>query len=244
MPSLPPNEKTSEWLTIRIHKNPKDSNYQTFCERQFDSFISCYETHSNRPHVHMLVKKKVTRSKQIADLMKKMFHFNGNTDFSVKNVNPTPEDLLEVSKYHCKGDSKTTQPCVVFRSHDWTDAKIKDLHEQYYQNGHIDQYVDNTTEHVQIDLNTVEVEKKKIKRKTWTEKIIDELISDYEDTPWDWNNVKHKQFMLQYVLKKLGDTRKIFNEHKIKEFVYACFNSLDAKNFRSDIELKVMPLLK
>jgi len=245
MPTLPPHEKTADWMTIRIHKNPKDEEYQTFCERQFDSFISCYETHSNRPHVHILVKIKVSRSVQISKLMKKMFKFMGNTDFSIKNVNPTQADLHEISKYVCKGDSKKTLPVVVFKSPCWTDTKIKELHEEYWKVQRIDTYIEPENNSIRIDLNQIEIEpKKKIPRKTWTEKIIEELETDYEETDWDWHNEKHKQFMLQYVLRKLGDTKKLFNEYKIKEFVFACFNSLDAKNFRSDIELKVMPLLR
>jgi len=240
MPSLPPNEKTAEWLTIRVHKNPKDNEYQTFCERQFDSYISCYETHSNRPHVHILVKIKVSRSVQISKLMKKMFNFQGNTDFSIKNVNPTINDLHEVSKYVCKGDNKKTLPVVVFKSLDWDENKISKLHEEYWKVQHVEEF---TNEKVIIDLNQIEIPKVKIQRKTWTQKIIEELETDYEETDWDWRNEKHKQFMLEYVLRKLGDTKKIFDEYQIKKFVYACFNSLDAKNFRTDISAKVMGLL-
>ena len=243
MPSLPPHEKTAEWMTIRIHNNPKNPEWHTMCERQFDSYISCYETHSNRPHVHILVKIKVSRSVQIKKLLTSpLYKLKGNTDFSVSNVFPTKEDLHEVSKYTCKGDNKKTLPCVVFKSPDWTDAKIKELHEEYHKNHHIDEVliIDNNY----LENNQIEIEpKKKIPRKTWTEKIIEELELDYPDEEWDWYNTKHKQFMLEYVLRKLGDTKKIFDEYQIKKFVFACFNSLDAKNFRTDISAKVMVLL-
>lgn len=241
MGKLRPFEKTAEWLTMRIHLNPKNPEYKTFCERQFDSFISCYETHSNRPHVHILCKIKVSRSKQIENLIKKMFNIFGNTDFSIKNVNPeTQKDLHEVSKYTCKGDDRKTLPCVMFKSLDWTDEKIKELHAEYHEQSHIE----DTAEVIRVDLNQIEIEpKKKIIRKTWTQKIIEELETEYEDLEWDWRDKKHKQFMLDYVLRKLGETRKIFNEYDLKKFVYACFNSLDAKNFRTDVSAKAMILL-
>jgi len=244
MPSLPPFEKSADWMMFRIHKNPKDKEYQTFCERQFDSFISCYETHSNRPHVHILVKIKVSRSVQISKLMKKMFGFQGNTDFSVKNVNPEGDNLQEVCKYVCKGDAKNTLPCVVFKSLDWDEKKIKELHEEYWKVQRIETFIEPQNNVIKVDLNQIEIEpKKKIKRKNWTEKIIEELISDYVETDWDWHNEKHKDFMIEYVLRKLGDTKKIFDEYQVKKFVYACFNSLDAKNFRSNMTAKVKGIL-
>jgi len=176
--------------------------------------------------------------------MKKMFEFKGNTDFSIKNVIPTENDLTEVCKYICKGESKISAPCVVFKSGDWTDTKIKELHEEYWKVQRIETYMEPKQESIIVDLNQIEIEpKKKIARKTWTEKIIAELESDYEETEWDWNNQQHKDFMIEYVLRKLGDTRKIFDEYQIKKFVFACFNSLDAKNFRTDITAKVNRLL-
>lgn len=241
MPTLPPHEKTAEWIHLRIHSNPKNPDYQTFFERQFDSFISCYETHSNRPHVHVLCKIKVTRSVQLRKLMKKMFNFNGNTDFSVTNVVPTTEDLRNISQYVCKGNDKNTLPEVVCKSTDWSSEFIKTNHTEYWKVSRIDQHV---TEHVRVDLNQFVAEPKvKIPRKTWIEKIIEELESEYEETEWDWHNQKHREFMTEYVLRKLGEKKKIFNEYKLKEFIYACFNSLDAKHFRSDISTKVLGIL-
>lgn len=242
MPSLPPNEKTAEWIHIRIHKDPKNTDYYSFCERQFDSYISCYETHSNRPHVHILVKIKVTRSVQISKLLKKQFDFNGNADFSVKNVNPTEKDFIAISQYVCKGDDHKTLPVVIFRSPDWTDELVKQRHDEYWCN----EPNETQENHIKVDLNQLDTEpvvRQKIPRKTWTEKIIDELQDEYEEVEWDWHEPKHRQWMIDYVLKKLGDKKKIFNEYKIKEFVYACFNSLDAKNFRDDMSNKVYGLL-
>jgi len=241
MPTLPPHEKTAEWIHIRIHKNPKNPEYNTFFERQFDSVISCYETHSNRPHVHVLCKIKVTRSVQIRKLLKKMFNFDGNTDFSVTNVAPTPNDIKEMSQYVCKGNDKKTLPEVVFKTVDWTKEFIEQKHTDYWAVSRIDKHVEEQ-QHVTVNLNDFPI-KEKVVRRTWTEKIVDELISEYEDTAWDWHNKKHKEFMLEYVLRKLGEKRKIFNEYKIKEFVYACFNALDAKHFRDDITEKVMGML-
>jgi len=241
MPSLPPNEKTAEWIHIRIHKEPKNPEYQTFFERQFDSFISCYETHSNRPHVHVLVKIKVTRSVQLRSLMKKMFKFHGNADFGVDNVAPTPHDFQAISQYICKGDNEKTLPVVVCKSLDWTEDKIKHNHTEYWAVNRMDKYVEPTV--INVDLSQLPLPKEKIVRKTWTEKIIEELDKEYPDEEWDWFNEVHKEFMIEYVLRKLGDKKKIFNEYKLKEFVYACFNSLDAKNFRTDITAKVRGIL-
>jgi len=243
MPTLPAHEKTAEWMHIRIHKNPKNPEHKTFFERQFDSFISCYETHSNRPHVHILCKIKVTRSVKMKALLKKTFDFCGNTDFSVTNVAPTSEDIQEVSKYVCKGIDKKTPPVVVFRSADWSDALISQKHADYWAVQRIQREEDKEQPaSISINLNDFPV-KEKIVRRTWTEKIVQELLDDYEHTDWDWHNQKQREFMVNFVLEKLGEKRKIFNEYKIKEFVFACFNALDAKNFRDDITAKVMGML-
>lgn len=234
MPSLPSHEKTSTHLHIRIHKNPKDPEYQTFCERQFESYISCYETHSNRPHVHILVKKKITRSLQIADLLKKMFNFFGNTDFSVKNVTPDADDLKNISNYVCKGDNKKTLPCVVFSSLDWDEEKIKYHHTEYHKNTH----VEDTMEPIIVDLNQIEIQPKKIPRKTWYEKTLEELETDY-DEDWDYNNEKHIKFMVQYMCRKLGDAKRKLNKRIVNDLVQGAFNFLDAKNYRSDMEQQV-----
>lgn len=241
MPTLPPNEKTAEWIHIRIHKEPKNLEYKTFFERQFDSFIAAYETHSNRPHIHVLVRIKVTRSVQLRNLMKKMFKFNGNTDFQVKNVVPTAHDFQAISQYICKGDNAKTLPAILYNSLDWTEEKIKENHKLYWEVNHIDQEPEQKVIHV--DLSQVPLPKEKIVRKTWTEKIIEELDTEYPDQEWDWFDERHKEFMIEYVLRKLGEKKKIFNEYKLKEFVYACFNSLDAKNFRTDITAKVRGIL-
>lgn len=237
MPSPPPHEKTSEWIHIRLHKNPKNPEYETFCQWHFESYISCHETHSNRPHVHILVKKKSANSLEILDLLKKSFGIRGNTDYSIKNVAPTQEDLHEISKYVCKGSDIKTLPDVVFRSAQWTPEIIKKLHAEYWAPP------EPEVQHVSIDLNQFQPPPKKIARKTWTEKIIEELDIECPDKEWDWHNLAHREWMTVYVLKKLGDKKKIFNEYKLKEFVYACFNSLDAKNFRYEITQKVMGIL-
>ena len=235
MPSLPPHEKTSEWLHIRIHKNPKEKDYQTFCERQFDSYISCYETHSNRPHVHILVKKKISRSLQIADMLKKLFNFFGNTDFSVGNVAPTADDLQNISNYVCKGDNKKTLPCVVFCSLDWTEEKIKYHHTDYHKQNHLPE-----PENKAVNIDHIDMEKLvKIPRKTWYEKVLEQLESDHSEIEWDYFNEKHVKWMVNHICEKLGNAKKKLNKRIVNDLVQGAFNYLDAKNYRTDMEQQV-----
>lgn len=244
MPSLPKNEKTAEWIHVRLHKNPTDTQYEDFFKRNFDSSISCYETHSNRPHVHILVKIRTMRSVQLTDTLKAMFGVRGNTDFSVGNVEPTEKDLKNISQYVCKGEDSKTLPVVVFKTDDWTDEIVKMHHDNYYL--YESEEVLETEQQqivVKVDLNQLELPKKRIRQPTFTEKIIDQLQDEYEDVDWDWHEPKHRQWMIQYVLKKLGEKKKIFNEYKVKEFVYGCFNHLDAKNYRTDMGDKVYQIL-
>jgi len=233
MPRLPSNEKDAFHIHIRIHKNPKDPAYEEFFKRHFRSVVSCYETHSNRPHIHILAEISGVRSAPLREMLVKLFKFNGNTDFSVKNVFPDVKDFREISKYVCKGDSAKCDPCVTFRTEDWSDERIKTLQNEYWLVPKVtfEENVTPSTENLVLD----EPQPRKPRTKTWTEKWIEKLEEDYPLTDWDWNDIDHKLIVQKHLLKNLGEAKKMFNEYKLKEWVYCAFNTLNAANFENYI---------
>lgn len=242
-----PHEKEAIWLECRLHLNPQNPEYKDFFERNFDSSISAYETHSNRPHVHILGKIRKMRAKQLHESLIKMFKVDGNADFSITNLKPTEEDHKRMFQYVCKGENSYTMPVIMFNTPDWTEEIIKQHHDNYYAIQNIDTDFSPNSESVKVDLNKLvpeqELPKKRVARKTFTQKLVDELEVEYPKKKFLWTEPEHRSIIINYVLKKLGDTRKIFNEFKIREYVYACFNTADELDFRHYMSCKVYSIL-
>lgn len=270
MPSLPKYEKEAQWLMIRISKDPKNPKIEEFCKFHFKTVISCYETDANRPHVHILCEIQYIRSVKTRSLLKDQFAYKGNTDFSVDNVAPTEEDFVRVSRYVCKGDGPKIPTDVVFRTENWTDELVELRKDEYwFYHASEEQILDGNSKYfldqaekesantVKINLQTEEEHVKKPCKKvvnTWTQKIIIELGQQYEyhiggeiipanQIYWDWHNDSHVDWIQDYILEKLGNTAKCFDEYQLKKFIYGVFNALDAKNFRTDIKAKVNKIL-
>jgi len=246
MPTLPPFEKTAEFMHIRISKDPTIKKIEDFLQFHFDGFVACFETHSNRPHIHVLAKIKYTRSVKIRKLMKEQLEYKGNTDFMVDNVNPEEGNFENISRYVCKGDGPKIPTNVVFRTDNWTDELIELRKEEYW-------HYEQSRNVVKINLETEEEHVKKPCKKvtnTWTQRLVVELGQEYKveikgfgpiplnEIKWDWADDVHVDFMYDFILKKLGETAKIFDEYQLNKFMYGVFNALDAKNFRDDIKAR------
>lgn len=246
MPKNPANEKTAFHLQVRISKNPTDPEYAVFFKRHFKSVICAYEvgTKNETPHIHILAEIGGVRSVTLRGMLKKIFHFNGNGDFSVGNIAPTTGDFENFSRYICKGESAECDPCVTFRTDDWYDERVRTLHNEYYETKKINNIfvpivtlpeTNRNENDIGSQIAPDEPVKKKVRCKTWTEKWIDQLDGDYPNQPWDWKNIEHKLIVQRHLLKNLGNTKKCFNEYKLKEWVYCAFNSLGADHFEDDI---------
>jgi len=241
MPKLPAHEKTAFHLQVRISKNPLNPEYAVFFKRHFKSVISVYEvgTKNETPHIHILAEIGGVRSVTLREMLKKLFHFNGNADFSVGNIAPTTQDLQNFSRYIGKGQSADCQPDVTFRTDDWYDERVRTLHNEYYETKKINNiFVPIVTlPETNRNENNIgsQIAPKKARCKTWTEKWIETLDGDYPYMEWDWKNIDHKLIVQRHLLKNLGNTKKCFNEYKLKEWVYAAFNSMCAANFEDDI---------
>jgi len=132
----------------------------------------------------------------------------------------------------------------VFKSQDWNEDIIKKLHEEYYKTNKITEHFDEKTP-VKIDLNLIQEPENKVKitRKPWLHKVLDELEEERPLHRWDWHNEVDKQFIIKFLLSKLGETRKIFDEYQMKKFVYGAFNYLQAQHFRDDMVAKIYKLI-
>jgi len=240
MPTLPDHEKQAFHIAIRITKDPTNPEYAVFFKRHFTSVIACLEEHATRPHIHVVAEIGAVRSVALSRMLKKLFGFSGNTDFSVKNVTPTVDDFQEVVEYACKGESPKCDARVTFRTDDYPDVRVKFLHDEYWRKHPVEEKRSNNCDDP-VQIVTLNIPRKKTQ--SWTEKWLEKLDNDYPDHEWDWTTPHDRQIVMKHLLKNLGETKKQFNEFKLKEWVYAAFNYFDATGFRSDVIDRLNKLL-
>lgn len=238
MPTLPIYEKEARWMHIRIHKEPKNELYKKFFDTHFLSHVCSYEEHSNRPHCHAICEINQLRSVEIKKLLKKQFNFFGNPDFAVHNIPPTEHDEQQELQYACKGDHGLHKPpFIVSSSEDFTLERILNLQKIYWQR------------HTPSDISSSapsdlpKMPDRPAPKGNWTERIYDEILTELMSEDWNWQNEAQKIKVLSLILKKLGNLKKSFNEHKVREWLYGFYNYVDAANFRDAMITKVLRLV-
>lgn len=251
MPALPPHEKTCLWTVFRVTKDPQSKELQDFIQYHFKSYICAFETHSNSPHVHILCNVGLARPLEIVKLAKKQLGWSGNKDYSCSNVNPstTPannHELLIQSRYVCKGDAQDIPTKILFRSSDWHDQVVFKYKQEYWEiyNAKQKTIMDNFTQQ-RIRINFQDIEPLEIKAKkpkmNWTQRVIEEYAESYPDLveKLDFYNDEHLDHVTKFILKKLGQCKKIFSRNKLVEFVNGFMNSLEARGFEETTVLQI-----
>ena len=239
MPKPPPHEKDSVYLHWRCHQAPDDPLYINFIREYFTDYIVAYETHSNRPHFHAVIRHKGCPKNPFTTLIHTRFpKLEGQGDFMVKNCAPTEEDEKNLKAYVCKGDSVDKEPVILATS--YSTEQIKYFHDYYYAKNKITTYFSQTVADTPEALHTF-IKTKKPKAYTWTEKTYNYLYEGtYGPEPffpdWDYSNSAHKDLMMDIVLKKLGEKGKGFLVPQLVSICNGFFNGLGARNFHDDIK--------
>lgn len=178
---------------------------------------------ASRPHIHAVITRfNQTKSTFVQQFLNKFPMFNGNGSYSCSKKN----DLEAQIRYCCKGQSKETDPEVLhcIETIDW-----RVYHEKYWE------------ENLLLKAKSEEVNKGcqndpslvlKVKSKTWTEKVYDELHVQFPEhiitiqtfqllyKPTDKERQVYedsRKVIFRYVMKAFGKSAKKISNRIIQE---------------------------
>ena len=142
---------------------------------------------------------------------------SGNKDYSLKEGN-------EIGfRYVCKGTSpewETGKPAVL--STTFSEDEIKEFHRLYWS---------HQTRVIVPMAETPEPFKKKRERKlTWTEEIIEELTIAHPNRRFEKDFPGDVRFLTTYILKKMGSRGRALDDIIFRRIFYAVYNGLKKTN--------------
>lgn len=245
MPRLPPHEKNSRYLSLRVSVDTHPDRIDAviaFLQYYWTDFLVAHEIgkKTERPHIHCYVRHQGSPKLVFSSLFK--MHVARklglqSSEWSVVNIEPTTASERTSFCYHCKGEKSGEFPDIRFMGL-YSANDILQAQTEYWAK-HITTYfptvVPDTPEGHQQIIKTV-----KTRTKTWTEKVC-ELLDDenFNETiglkgQWDYNNDKHIQLMTNIVLDRLGDRGMKFDQRLLNQHVLGFLNHVGAKGLRQD----------
>lgn len=155
---------------LRIHYGDYDlKSLVDFITGKAVVVLCVKEIDANRPHIHTVITEwKQTKSTFIQQLLKEYPLLNGNGSYSCSKK----DDIDAQLRYCLKGENKETMPDVLYNQN----VDVSKYHMDYWEENSLlkakskTEYQPNGSENVKL---------LKIKSKTWTEKVFDEMKELY-----------------------------------------------------------------
>ena len=196
-----------------------------------DVYISCEEiSHKGVKHFHLIVDFNKTLSTFNQRFSKQFPQLVGNKS---KSITEATEDLATNLRYVCKGHNHETDPVVLYSKISF--ELIAQYHKEYWENNLT--HARQQTEKRITDMCATNREicaniKEKKRIKPWMEKITEEFEAQYKTDVIDGNKLeftydkKSITCITRFVLKKLGNSRKILDSFVIKRMVLGLLNAV------------------
>lgn len=226
----------SELFHLRIHLGEISQNdIYKFLSEKCEVIICVFESHDNRPHLHILFKEtKITKSAVIQGLLKNFPSLKGNGAYSCSKTDKMKKkkvgDDEKAIAYLCKGENRETMPILVGVS----TIDIELYHNKYWE-------VNDHVKAVNMGCQNGSAVTQSKKTKSWSEKVYDQMKELYEveintiigyhlDTrPSDYLQKKYdesRQILFCYMMKCLGKGVKKLNENIIRDLWSGILNAI------------------
>jgi len=172
--------------------------------------LDCKQT-----HLHLHFNSVHSNDQSLRREFKKWFPaLSGNKDYSLKEG----DELGYV--YVCKGTSsdwETGKPTVL--STTFSESEIQEFHRRYWN--HKSRIVVKLAETAEP-----EIKKKKTRTPTWTERVIDEIRTNFPAKIWNLDLESDKIHLCDLILDRMGDVGKALDEMIFRRTFYAVYNGL------------------
>lgn len=231
----------SELWHLRVHLEDYTSEeIYYFLVKCCEVILCVYESHNNRPHIHVLFKETlVTKSTIIQKLVKQFPKIKGNGMYSCSKTDKLKKkgvgDDEKAKCYLCKGTDKDTLPNVVGK----TQIDIQQYHNDYWLYNTALKASNEVNMGCQNDPSLLV--KAKSKTKSWSEKVYEEMQKMYES---EVNTIKlyyrdvkpsdelvklydeSRRALFRHMMKSLGKNVKKINENIIKDLFNGFINAI------------------
>lgn len=223
-------------LFIRFtHKTEEDlARFKYFIHKYEKKFITCLETHSERPHTHTLLWTDKTIDQFRKQFKAKFKTYNGNADYSIEAVKSENEDeqVANIERYVCKGETKEYErfknPVIVdYFEYNWELIEIR--HKEYWEKNKV------ITEE-----NSIKKKKKEGNKNNWTKQIIEEFMKEDLTHKLEYN-IPDKKLVFDFVVSRYGKMDKGFDQHIIRRVCNGIWNKIGNKDFSQDMFTKAYP---
>lgn len=215
---------SQNYFHIRLTADIENPRYAQYARERTTKHILVQENADSdckQPHLHYHFESLHTNDQSLRREFKKWFSaLSGNKDYSLK----VGDEVGYV--YVCKGtdpDWEIGKPTVL--STTFSDDEIKEFHRRYWNhNSRIVVNLSETTELIP--------KKKREKRPTWTQEIIQELKTAYPSKKWNLDLDTDKRSLCDKILDRMGEGGKALDEIIFRRIFYAVYNGL--KHYMDD----------
>jgi len=207
-------------LHVRVTHESTDllTEVAVWCHKNSKLYL-CVEEQANNKHCHIVLDYPKSRANFIKLFNNKFPQLNGNREKSIADLRTTLTINLE---YLCKGEKLGDLPKVLLSNLSTVtvvSTTIEDYHQNYWSKH---QRLEKEKLKAFQELPLIEKTKKQ-KKDTWFEKTCNDFIEDIGERKFRWNT-DDILWITDYVLKKLGNSRKIIDEFIVKRFVWGLYN--------------------
>lgn len=210
-------------LQVRVTDELTDTlkSVAVWCDKLKNNsfFLCCQEMEPNK-HCHILCDYKLSRSNFVTLFNKEFPSLIGNKKKSISDVRT---NYLTMIEYISKGEEIGVNPIVLLSK--IAPEQVVEHHIEYWSKyGRIKEA--NLIAARAIPFQEV---KAKAKKETWFEKLCDSFVEDVGVRKFSWEQTD-VDYIVEYVLRKLGHSRKMLDEFIVKRFVMGLYNYIVVHN--------------
>lgn len=204
---------------IRLTADIENNRYAQYAVERTTKHILVRENADEdckQTHLHIHFESLHSNDQSLRREFKKWFSaLSGNKDYSLKQG----DELGYV--YVCKGtdsDWEIGKPTVL--STTFSEDEIKEFHRRYWN--HKSRVVVKLSETAEPP----EPKKKKTRAPSWTERVTEEIRTNYPDKKWNLDLETDKISLCDKILDRMGDSGKALDEIIFRRIFYAVYNGL------------------
>lgn len=195
-----------------------------------------------RGHIHALIETRKKLEQFRKDMKRQFPNLEGNRDYSMKNV----KSQEGIEDYLCKGEGLGNLPFIYQKSISWTDEKIQDHHQSYWNRHSTEEQANKAAKQGSDSITTNEKGKLKIRTPTVVEKIASKIRNFYgeeEVAGWGYHDEITRKKVLTLTLQYLRDLGKTLDIIVLKRIYFGVLHQLlpqQSDNYWEDTLVKLL----
>lgn len=195
-------------LHLRVHKDREEClRIAEWVKTQTIRMLAVYEKDAERDHMHIMFITDLSIERMRAKILERFKELKGKRNeyygLSVK------DDMEAQERYLCKGEQEWSMPDIILCTHHYTDDKIRERHEQYWE---------------------INRQLREDSKNAKTESFLHYVCKQLPDK-MDFTNNYDKRIVFLKVMECLGKKAKVMDSIIVRRLCNGVWNIKDHKRF-------------